>query len=544
MKLFEFDTLRNFILEKSKVYSDRTVYKFYDKSGEMVCISYGKFSEDIEELGTYLINKGYYKRRIAIISENSYDWIRLFFAISFSGNICVPIARDLGQEIIAENLKNVDCSTVFYSKNSKRVIESMIKNNDSMDLDLHSMTEIENYIEEGRNAIRGGDSSFAKKEVMPDDVAAIYFTSGTTGSPKGVVLTQRNLAYNYQSCGERLCDSTKKNLFMLILPLTHALSLSTMCEIFPEGRTAFICKGIKHFFTDMTTVQPDIIAIVPMFMETVYKEVMSELEAKHLQLPYKAICVLSNTLLKAGIDFRRVFFKQILEKVGGNLEVIVTGGAPINQTIVDAFSTWGIGIVSGYGITECAPIVTVNEYKDIVPNSVGAPIRGVDVIIDSPDENGIGEVCVKGPMVMNGYYNRPDETAEVLRDGVFHTGDLGRLDDNGQLFLTGRSKNLIILSNGENISPEYLENKLIKFMIIKETVVYQSDNSIVAEMYPNSSYIGKNNITDVKKSCEDCVNQVNKEIPAYARISKVIVRDTEFPKNSAKKIRRSEVGAN
>ena len=356
------------------------------------------------------------------------------------------------------------------------------------------------------------------------------------------MLTQGNFAYDLQSATERLPDATSRHKLFVILPLTHVLSLCGMCFIFPNGRTAFICKGLKHFFADLEKIKPDIIVVVPLFLETVYKTVMSELEDSKYLFAYRMLCVFSNLLLKIGIDLRPVFFKKILEKLGGNMNTIISGGAPISQEILDEFRSWGLNVFVGYGITECAPIISVCDYKDSVPNSVGRPLDGVEVIIHNPDQKGIGEVCVKGPIVMKGYYNRPDETVAVFCDGMFHTGDLGYLDNNGFLYLTGRSKNLIILSNGENISPEMIENKINRIGAVKEVVVYQKGNNIVAEIFPDEKYIGKNDIKDVHAFLEGCMNDVNKDLPAYARISEVVIRKTEFVKNATRKIKRDTIG--
>ena len=539
MGRYEYDTLRAFILDRTKRYSKKVAVEFYNKEKQLVEITYEKMESDIASIGTFLLDAGYQKEKIAIISENSYDWIRLFFGISFSGNIAVPIARDSGAEIIADNLKNTECNVVFYSKQSKKLVESIISENPDLIKTKYLMTDLDNIVEEGQKLMAAGNASFNDVTVLPDDTAAIYFTSGTTGSQKGVVLTQNNFVFDTQSAYEYLYVSATKTKILVVLPLTHVLSFCLMCNIFNIGAKGFVCKSLKSFLVDITTQKPDILGMVPMFLEVIYKEVMSELQSKNKVQAYKGLCKVSNLLLKIGIDLRPVFFKQIREKLGGNLDVIITGGAPVNQAIVDEFHNWGVNVVVGYGITECAPIISVSEYKESVPNSVGKVINGVEVIIDNPDEKGIGEICVKGPIVMKEYCNNPEETAKALAGGMFHTGDLGYLDKNNYVFITGRSKNLIILSNGENISPEMLENKIIEHTVVKEVVVYQEDDNIVAEIFPNDSFVQKNNITDLKAYIEDAVDSVNKKLPAYARIGSVKIRDEEFPKNVSNKIKRN-----
>ena len=544
MTAFKYNTLRDFIIEYSKQYRDKTVFELKNKSKELVSVSYEKLLNDIEALGTFLIRQGYEKQHIAIVSENSYDWARLFFAISFSGNVCVPISRESGSKVISDNLRNVDVSVVFYSKKCKKLIDSVIAENPQLIEKAFNMSDLDEYANEGMKLIADGDHCFWEKEVLPDDPAAIYFTSGTTGSQKGVILTQNSLVYDYQTAALNLHEAIKKQNHLLILPLTHTLGLVQLCNIFPYGAKVFICSGLKSFFIDITDVRPEVIYLVPLFLETVYKEVMIELESQNRTSSYKKLCKLSNFLLKLGIDVRPMFFKKIREKLGGNITTIISGGAPLSDSIIKEFHNWGIDVLFGYGITECSPIISASEYNDWIPGSVGKTFSGLEVIIDNPDENGIGEVCVKGPIVMKGYYNNPDETERVLRDGMFHTEDLGYLDSDGNLFLTGRNKNLIILSNGENISPEVLENKVSDLTIVKEVIVYQSEDLIVAEIFPNDSYIKKNSISDVQAYCDDQINEINKQFPAYSRIGKVVIRSEEFPKNASRKILRNQVGGN
>lgn len=538
----EFSTVRGFVLDKCKKYAEKTVFQFRNKNKEIVNISYSDMEKDIFALGTFLLNKGFEHKHIAIVSENSYDWIRLFFAISFSGNIAVPISRELGESIITENLKNSDCEIVFYSKKCSKLIDSIQKNNDELKLITFMMSDLDTFIKEGKELINNGNTAFADYSCEPEDVAAIYFTSGTTGSQKCVQLTHEGLAFNIEAGKERLSKAVHRDHILVVLPLTHVFSLVVMCYIFHYGRYGFICSGIKSFFVDINEIKPDIIGVVPLFLETIYKEVYNEIESKGKLRAYKKLCTVSNALLKAGIDLRPIFFKQIRSKLGGNLKHVIAGGAPLSQTIIDEFHNWGIDIALGYGITECSPVISVSDYVDLFPNSVGKPFDGLNVIIDNPDDKGIGEICVKGPIVMKGYYNNPSETEKAMKNGMFHTGDLGYLNEDGYLFVTGRIKNLIILSNGENISPELIESKILDHTIVKEVVVYQKDRQIIAEIFPNKNYAEKNKIKNVNGQIEIVINSVNRDLPTYARVGKIMIRDDEFLKNSSKKIIRNQIG--
>lgn len=536
------DTVRDFVLDKCREYPENTVFQFRDKNKEIVNISYSDMEKDIVALGTYLLSKGYHSKHIAIVSENSYDWIRLFFAISFSGNITVPIARDLGETIITDNLKNSDCEIVFYSKKSEKLVNSIQTNNEEFKFITYLMSDLDSLIKEGKELINKGDTSFDDYKCEPEDVAAMYFTSGTTGSQKCVQLTHKGLAFNIEAGKGRLSAAVHRDHILVVLPLTHVFSLIVMCYIFHYGRYGFICSGIKSFFVDLNEVKPDIIGVVPLFLETIYKEVYNELESRGKLHAYKKICVVSNALLKIGIDLRPLFFKQIRSKLGGQLKHVIAGGAPLSQMIIDEFHNWGVDVALGYGITECSPVISVSDYVDLYPHSVGKPFDGLNVIIDNPNDKGVGEICVKGPTVMKGYYNNPYETEKAMKNGMFHTGDLGYINEDGYLFITGRIKNLIILSNGENISPELIESKILDHTIVKEVIVYQKDRQIVAEIFPNKNYVEKNKIENINAQVDVIINSVNKDLPTYARVGEIVIRDDEFLKNSSKKIIRNKVG--
>lgn len=537
----EYSTLRDFIIEKSLKYKNKTVFQYYSNN-ELINVTYSDLLDDINALGTFLVSKGFVNQHIAILSENSYDWIRLFFAISFSGNVCVPIALDLGEKIITENLTNSDCNYSFCSAKGYKIVSDIIDNNPNMCIETLHMNSLNQYIEQGRKLINEGNRLFLDMKLSPKNEAAFYFTSGTTGSQKCVILTQRNLAFNIQSGGRRLVSAVHKKRILLVLPLTHLLSFTIMCDVFHFGAMGFISKGIKSFFLEIKDVKPDILGMVPLFLETVYKEVFSELESTGKLKSYTKICNLSNMLLKIGVDVRPIVFRKIRDKFGGKIQLIISGGAPLSSHIIEEFQTWGIDVIMGYGITECSPIISASEYRDSIPDSVGKALEGVQVIINNPDEKGIGEICIKGDTVMKGYYNNPIETKKALEGGMFHTGDVGYLNEDGYLFITGRIKNIIILSNGENVSPEMLEAAITEQTIVKEAVVYQKENMIVAEIYPNKSYIDKNHIADVERQMNLVIGDVNKKLPSYARIGRIVIRESEFPKNTSKKIYRDRIG--
>lgn len=308
------------------------------------------------------------------------------------------------------------------------------------------------------------------------------------------------------------------------------------------GYTIHINSSLRNISADLVRVKPQSLFLVPLFVETLYKNVWNTIEQKGKTKAVKTLIKISNALLKIGIDVRRKLFSSVLDAFGGNLDTIICGGAPLNSKYISGFRDFGINLLNGYGITECSPVVSVNRNKHYKDGSVGLILNECRVKIDSPDKNGEGEVCVKGSIIMQGYYKMDEETKAVIKDGWFHTGDLGYVDKDNFLYITGRKKNLIILSNGENVSPEELENILQNIPLVNEVIVYEKDFKIIAEVYPDMEYVEKNNIMDIQLSLNSSVAEINKELPKFKQINVVVVRDTEFEKTTTKKIKRNRIG--
>ena len=450
---------------------------------------------------------------IAIIGENSYEWLVAFFAVLTSGNVAVPIDKELPAEEVAWLIDRADVKAVFISKTYSDLVEGIAG------LEILTLKKLQDMT--GTNA-----ADYQLYEPQRDELACIFFTSGTSGRSKGVMLSHGNLASEiYGPC--RLFDPEGHST-LSVLPFHHTFGLNVaILMAYHYGVTIFLNKSLKRVKEDLQLAKPDVLLLVPMFVEVFYKQIMDGIRTGGREKKVKTGIRLCRLLSLIGIDKRRSMFQEILDVFGGNLKWIICGGAHLEPFYVKELRNFGIEILNGYGTTECSPCVAINRNYFHKDGSVGQMLEEMQVRISSE-----GEVQVKGPVTMMGYYKDPEGTAEVLRDGWYSTGDLGYVDEEGFLFLTGRAKNLIILSNGENISPEELENGFQIDPGVNEVLVYEKDHKIIAEIYPEEAFMGNTEYFNALMA------KVNKGRPVYKQVAGVVLREEEFIKNSSKKIVR------
>lgn len=497
------------------MYKEKIAFRYRQGRFDIISKTYNNVKADCDILSRYIHSKFGEKQKIAIISENSYEWILCFFSIISSGNIAVHIDKDMSVDDIHSIIDRTDSVHAFVSESRVEVVDGY-KN-----ISFTSMDDISELLRKNKNLPE------IDVEIRPDDVASICVTSGTSGASKLVVVTEENYSFaiNAQSKMFKLEGEP-----MQLLPLHHSFGLvPSMLVVYNYGYTNFIAKSIKSFIKDLHTVRPKALALVPLFVEKMYKQVMDNVRKRGIEKKMARAMKISDFLLKYGIDLRRKLFKDIHRAFGRNLEVIICGGAALRPELVKDFRTWGIEIVQGYGATECTPVIAMNRNEYNRAGSVGIALPGTEIKLSED-----GEILVKGPHVMREYYGDPEQTAQTLVDGWYHTGDYGKFDEDNFLYIVGRKKNLIILSNGENVSPEELELEISKDLAVNEVLVYDKDNLIIAEIFPEEEYLGN------KEHFDAVVAKINNEQPSYKRIAKVILRDTEFIKNSSKKIVRSK----
>lgn len=510
----------------AKEHGEKEAFAYQDKRQD-ISVSFAKFKTDVDAFGSYLFNAGFKDSHIAVFGENSYEWILTHFAVTCGKNVIVPIDKELDVQGIAELLSDSGSRVLIYSNTYADIAGQLqVKLADTAYINMKDFAEC---IETGKQLMENGYTDFINATVAKDDLASIVYTSGTTGKSKGVMLTHNNFcSCMYGASGNVMLTGTS----LLVLPLHHTFGLvAGVFAVMYYGYPIYINKSLKKLPDDFGKCKPQNLFAVPLIVETLYKNIWATAKKQGKDKALKMLIKISDALLKCKVDLRKILFQSVLSAFGGNMDLIVSGGAPLDVKYINAFQSFGITVLNGYGITECGPVVAVNRNKFNVVGSVGLPLCCNEVKIA-----GDGEVLVRGDNVMSGYYHNETENEKAFIDGWFRTGDIGFIDEYGALHITGRIKNLIILGNGENIPAESIEKEIYTIPYVREAIVYGKDNVIVAEVYLDED------VADAKDRIHADIQVVNKRLPQIRNIGKVVVRDREFPKTTTKKIKRNYGG--
>ncbi|MCL1830135.1 MAG: AMP-binding protein [Oscillospiraceae bacterium] len=511
----------------------------FERKKELVNISYIKFKDNVEALSTYIYSLGFANSKLAVIGENSYEWIVSYLATVTSGNIIVPLDRDLSADVAATLLADSAAEVLFFSDSYSDMLE-ILQNKCKQIKHFIPFSSLTELMEKGRALILEGKRDAIDITIDDNSMSTLMYTSGTTGTLKGVMLSHKNLSSNTVSCRHYV---KVRGHSMLVLPLHHSFGFTT-CVLYYlyTGSTLCINSSLKRIKDDFLKFKPYNVFMVPLIVESVYKRIWTSAEESGKDKQLKSMIKLSNGFRKIGIDLRRVLFKSVIAQFGGNFEYIITGGAPIDDIYIKGLCDIGIETVNGYGITECSPVVSVNRLGNNRIGSAGEVYTCCQVKIIDADEDGFGEILVKGDNVMLGYYGNQQLTDETLIDGWFRTGDIGYLDNDNFIYITGRKKSMIVLSNGKNVYPEDIEVQMLREIpYITEVIVRQQDNQLIAEMYLESLAnpdLSQENRQDILDDLAEDIRQLNAKLTSYKRISDIVIRETEFDKTTTKKIKR------
>ena len=545
-----FDNFRHAVERFAEMYGEDTAFSFrikpHDK--EIVKKSFNDMRNDVRSLGSKLLALGAYNKHIAVIGKASYEWVVSYYATLSIGATLVPLDRDWGKEELAETAKRADISYVITDPDIKEKGEFIA---DALGLDTVYTLEpvgensIGALVTEGRALFAEDSKPYFDAEIDVDKMSLLVFTSGTTGKGKGVMLSQRNVISDLTSVIPYIAFTRKS---VMVLPPHHTYGSSVgifgHCVI---GAESYISSGIRYVQSELQEQKPGHLVLVPLYLETFYRKIMANIKKQGKEKLIARMMKISNVLRKVGIDLRRKLFKQVLAAFGGNVDFVISGGAALSSEIVEFFEGVGIKVMNGYGITECAPIIGVTPTRMIINGTVGPAIDVDDVRLADVNEDGEGEITVKGPNVMLGYYKDEEATRDAFtEDGYFKTGDYGKIDPKTNcITITGRKKNLIILSNGKNVYPEEIESEFTSVPGVIDIIVYEGQskrgimhNAIVAEIFPDKTYIEDNKIEDIKAHLEKYVDAYNLTAVPYKKIGILKVRDEEFPKNTLRKIMR------
>ncbi len=516
--------LQDFVKEIARLYGERDAYR-YLVDDVVMHKTYLELKRDVVAAASWMHKQGWQRKHIGILGGSSYSWIVAFLGIEISDNIVIPLDNMLPKQELSELFKMGDIEVLFISKEFQPMAQSILEG----DNPITTVICFEDAIWKTMLQTR----SVELPSLNPEACSEILFTSGTTGISKGVELSQKNIVSNINDIRRMdFAQNVKGNpIVMSVLPIYHTFELTVdNLGVLYCGATVCINDKLENILANMQRFHPAVILIVPTIAEVFYKKIMESMESGKNKRKAAFAKKCNRTLGKMKIDARRTLYKSVLAKLGGNLTNIVVGGAALRPEIGEAFEEFGIHMYQGYGLTECAPLVAANYPDNNKYGSVGQPVSYMKVkIVDQ-------EILVKGDGVMRGYYKNPQATAEAIRDGWFHTGDLGYQDGDGYLYITGRSKNLIILDNGKNIYPEELEGYIMKVPGVKDVMVYDDNGKISALVLPTRP--GDNALA---KEIKQGIRKINENLPAYKRITGLDYRAQEFPKTTTLKIKRAEV---
>ena len=556
--------LKHMLNTSVELYADNVAFRQrFEKDKPFREITYREALDTVNGLGTALMAHGLKGKRISVIGENCYQWATSYLAAVCGTGVVVPLDKELSAEELKQLIIEADVSAVIFAKKYEKMFKKMMASGDTK-LELlvnfspaeqcgEGVSSWESLVEEGKKLVEGGDRSFIDAEIYADEMSVLLFTSGTTGIAKGVMLSHRNICEDLMSAPTILNVNTW-DIFFSVLPVHHTYEC-TCGFLMPlyKGASIAYCEGLKYIVKNLAEVQPTMILAVPLIFESLYNNIMKSVRKQGKEGLVRKVLALNKVTKKIGLDLNKLLLKDILKVFGGRMRVLISGGAAIDPAILQFFNDLGFISVQGYGLTECAPMAALNpdNHKYMRNSSVGHILPGMEVKIEDKNEDGIGEICLKGPNVMMGYYNMPEETAKVIKDGWFHTGDLGYVDDEDFIYITGRKKNVIITANGKNVFPEELEYYLGRSTMVSESMVWaQEDESgqdtvIVATIKPDmeevEAAIGKEAAADaeqVEKLLWAEVDKINENLPFFKKIKKITVRREEFEKTTGKKIKR------
>ena len=520
---------------------------FYQKSGEKYePRTYADFYHDVNSLGAAFLRRGLQGKKIIVLGENSYAWCLSYMTVVCGLGVIVPVDKEIPAEELANIAKISGASAIIFSeKHREKALgagKRLQKYSFDDILDISKREDV--YSQEDLDA-------YAEISINIDEMCVLLFTSGTTGVSKGVMLSQRNLCCNIENLA-KLIKLEPYDTALSVLPLHHVYEC-TAGFLFPVSRGASVAfsEGVRYIMKNMKEVRPTKMLCVPLLVETMYNKIWANIRKKGIEQKVRNIIKATDMIRPeaARIAAKRKAFAEIHNSMGGRLNLIVSGGAPIDPEVLRGMKEFGFRVIQGYGLTECGPLAAVNPDTAAKNESAGIVLPNGELKIINKDDEGIGEICYRGDNVMLGYYKRPDLTAEVKKNGWLHTGDLGYIDGDGYLIITGRKKNIIVTANGKNIFPEELETYMLRSPYVAECVVVgimndkRKDYDIVALVYPNREYaretLGKNATDEaISALISQAVEDVNALVQSYKKINMLIIRSEEFPKNSSRKIKR------
>lgn len=555
----EFKNVKEIIYHSAEVYAQNIAFTIKHKEEKQVNyedVTYERLLKDVNKLGTAFYNMGLKAKRVAIIGKNRYEWVISHLANLLGGIVSVPLDKDLQYEELETSLIRSKADCIIFDEKLAPFMKQIQENSNTSLTNYICMGEIDGFqsikslLEQGEELLERGQNEYLNATIDENIMNILLFTSGTTSQSKAVMLSQRNIASNIYAmqCVE---DIRQTDTNIAFLPFHHIFGSTCIIMMLACGVKTVFPDGLRYIKQNLNEYQVSLFVGVPVLVEAIYKAIMKEIEKQGKTKLIQFAKGLSKFLLIFHIDIRRKLFKQVIDALGGKLRYIISGGAPADSQISQGFNDLGILTVQGYGLSETSPVIAAENAKLTQKGSVGIPMVNDTIEVVNQDENGIGEIRVKGPNVMLGYYEMPELTEEVLKDGWFYTGDLGRFDKKGILYITGRNKNMIVLRNGKKVFPEELETIVNRLELVEESMVFGMpdekvkddvkvsvkvvyNQEVVKEKYPDKTQ------DELYQIIWEQIKELNKSFPRYKHIQKLILTDEELIKTTTKKVKRQE----
>ena len=564
-KEHEMGTIRDYreLVDRAvKKYGDKVAFKnkiVVNDEKKYIEHTFKEYGQDVKFLATSLLNAGFKKKRIALIGKNRYEWCVSYMAVTTGDMVIIPLDKSLPEIEIISSIKRSKADCIIFDKKYIDTIEKMKKENDNNLIMYICMDNINedgvsyygDLIADGKKLIKEGDMNYDGIKVDSEEMTIMLFTSGTTSISKAVMLSQKNVCSNVNAMPHFVLMYESDTL-LSFLPIHHTFecTISFLYGCLYCGATIAFCDGLKYIVDNLKEYGVTVFVAVPLMLEKMYKKLLVGIEKMGKKNLINILLHITNALNFIHIDIRRKVYKQIIDNLGGKLRLVLYGGAPMEKSTVVGLSGFGISMVQGYGLTETSPVISAETDFYKRPGSSGLIMVNEEVKIDSPNDEGIGEIVVKGPNVMLGYYENEEETKKVLKDGWFYTGDLGRFDKDGFLYLTGRKKEVIVLKNGKNVYPQEIEFLISKLDIVDECIVYgkptdNNDYIVSAKIVYNEEEMKKLYPDKKQEEYYDIIwniikNNINSNMPNYKHIKEIIVTNEPLIKTTTQKVRRTE----
>ena len=559
-KVDDVNDFRELLNRSAKKYPDHVAYEFKENLGKkdqkIVKKTYKEVKEEVEALGSSLLNFGLEGKRIALIGNNRYEWCESYFAVTTSNMVVVPLDKALPNGEIKSLIERSKADAVIYENKYSEVFEeikgsgnSSLKFYINMDLknDENGILSFRKLVDDGKKLIKNKKSKYQKIKIDNTKMSVLIFTSGTTNTAKGVMLSQKNITSNIASMA-RMSKMYDNDVLLSFLPLHHTFECTiTFLYGWYSGATVAFCDGLKYIAKNLEEYKISVFVAVPLVLETIYKKIQKGIRDQGKEKLVNMMSKLANFFLIFHIDIRRKVFKSVLDQLGGNLRIAYFGAASMDKKVIEGYNNFGIDTVQGYGLTETSPLIAAETDKEHCPGSVGMAPFNVQLKLEDVDENGVGEIVAKGPNIMLGYYENPEATAAVMKDGWFHTGDLGRFNKDGYLFIAGRKKEVIVLKNGENVFPSDIEFLVNKLHYVKESILFPRENTkgeialgikIVYDPDLIKEMFGDKTEEEYKDLIWEDIKVINQELSVFKRIKELIITTEPLEKTTTQKVKR------